>query len=237
MTRLRYGPRMLRPRLSLILLFLACGPDGDSADTTAASSGTTTAATADVSTGAPTSSAGTTTAQPSTSTTVDASTAGTASTGDPAFCQGWETPDGAPYLVLHDRLGAELKNGGILPLECGAQGVFMFGLYPTFGGFVPPGDILDFQLVVDVEGFNNNPEGHFYSANPVGYYVSCDPVLGGVLGVLPVFPLDNLANLMDLDGKPAKVHVIMPTGDEPVAVDLDLTLSVVPGDDWMFCGG
>ena len=139
--------------------------------------------------------------------------------------------------MLHDRLGAELKSGGTLALECGGQGIFMFGLYPTFGGFTPTSDNLDFKLVVDVEGFNTNPEGHFYSADPVGYYLSCDPIIGGVIGVLPVFPLDNLDDLTALDGKPAHVQVSMPTGGAPVLVELDLTLAVVPDDSWGFCGG
>ncbi len=56
-------------------------------------------------------------------------------------------------------------------------------LHDRLGAELEPGGTL---LVVDVEGFNTNPEGHFYSADPLGYYVSCDPILGGVLGVLSV---------------------------------------------------
>jgi hypothetical protein len=161
----------------------------------------------------------------------------TATTGDPLYCQGWDGPDGPPFLDLYDKNGDLLADGGVLPLECGAQGIFMFGLYPKFGGFTPASENIDVDLVVDVEGFNNNPEGHFYSAHPVGYYISCDDVIGGVVGVLPIFTLDNLDNLEDLDGKPAQIHVVMPTGDEPIAVDLDVTLSVVKDDSWTFCGG
>ncbi|MBL9100498.1 MAG: hypothetical protein JNL82_06060 [Myxococcales bacterium] len=234
-----------------LTLLLACtttssGDSGASgADPTTTAPATSSTSDAPVTTGetsdAPTT--GETTDAPTTSTS--AATTGLADTGDstgattgePAFCQGWQGPDGAPFLDLHDRDGNLLQAGSALPLECGGQGLFMFGLYPEFGGFVPPGDILDVDLVVDVEGFNDNPEGHFYSAHPVGYYVACDDIIGGVYGVLPVFPFDNLDDLTALDGKPAQLHVVMPTGDEPIAVDLDVVLSVVEDDSWAFCGG
>ena len=31
-----------------------------------------------------------------------------------------------------------------MPLECGGQGLFMFGLYGKFGGFTPTSDIVNF---------------------------------------------------------------------------------------------
>lgn len=247
----RYPARM-RPALALLLALAACGPTTDSE-----TAGTTTAG--DTTTGASTGSDPTAPTDPTTTTvgpeptapvttsegpfsTSDATTDTTATTSDattggPAFCWGWEGPDGPPFMDLHDRDGNLLTAGSPLPLECGGQGVFMFGLYPTFGGFTPTGDIMDVDIVVDVDGFNNNPEGHFYSAHPVGYWVSCEDVLGGVLGVLPVFPFDNLDDLTALDGKPAQLHVTVPIGDEPLVVDLDVVLSVTPDDSWNFCGG
>lgn len=239
---------MLRPSLILLPL-LACTPTsgGDTGDTgTHGTHGTTSATTtsgdapttaAPVTTGEPTSTSTTATTGPDDTTATTATTDLTGTTGDPAFCHGWEGADVPAFLDLHDKDGNLLVDGGTLPLECGGQGLFMFGLYPTFGGFTPTGDILDFKLVVDVEGFNDNPEGHFYSADPVGYYVSCEDVVGGVIGVLPVFPFDNLEDLTALDGKPAEVHVTLPTGDEPIAVDLSVVLSVVKDDSWGFCGG
>ena len=234
----------MRPALALLLV-LACTP-ADTTDTTAA--GTTTAADS-TSAAASTSSAATTsvdpttgddpaTTAPSTTTTADTTDAATdATTGEPGFCWGWNGADGPPYMDLHDKDGNLLTSGSPLPLECGGQGSFMFGLYPTFGGFTPTGDILEVALVVDVDGFNDNPEGHFYSADPVAYYVACDDVIGGVYGVIPVFPFDNLGDLMALDGQPAQIHLTVPTGDEPLAVDLDVVLSVTPDDSWSFCGG
>jgi len=237
----------MRPTLALLVPLIACTPTtGDdtggstSADTTSSATSNATSTTSPDPTDGPL--PGTTTDAPDLTTTSPSTTAAdttdtTATTGDPLYCQGWDGPDGPPFLDLYDKNGELLADGGVLPLECGAQGIFMFGLYPKFGGFTPASENLDVDLVVDVEGFNNNPEGHFYSAHPVGYYISCDDVIGGVLGVLPIFTLDNLDNLADLDGKPAQLHVIMPTGDEPIAVDLDVTLSVVKDDSWTFCGG
>lgn len=239
-------PAMPRSSPLTLTLLLACTPassgdTGDSGGSGDSGADPSTAATTSTS-GAPVTTGETadaTTTSTSAATTGPADTGGStdATTGEPAFCQGWQGPDGAPFLDLHDRDGNLLQAGSALPLECGGQGLFMFGLYPEFGGFVPPGDILDVDLVVDVEGFNDNPEGHFYSAHPVGYYVACDDIIGGVYGVLPVFPFDNLDDLTALDGKPAQLHVVMPTGDEPIAVDLDVVLSVVKDDSWAFCGG
>lgn len=225
--------------LSCSLALGACGPGGDSssdASSSSSSGASSSGASSSGETGGDETGGSTAPTSASDPTTTSATTSDV-TTGGAEFCQGWETAAGEPYLVLHDNLGAELKSGGTLPLECGGQGIFMFGLYPTFGGFTPASDNLDFKLVVDVEGFNSNPEGHFYSADPLGYYVSCDPILGGVLGVLPVFPLDNLADLTVLDGKPAHVQVSMTTGGAPVVVELDLTLAVVPDASWGFCGG
>jgi hypothetical protein len=253
---LRYPARM-RPTLSLALLVVACTPN------TGGDTGTTTGTTGDTGSPADTGSSGAvdpTTTDPDTDiphpsevgTTTDAgstttSDASTSTTGDPdttgattgaEFCKGYQGPDGAPFLDLYDKDGNLLTAGSLLPLECGGQGLFMFGLYPKFGGFVTPAnDNIEVDLVVDVEGFNNNPEGHFYSAHPVGYYVACDDQIGGIYGVIPIFPLDNLDDIYALDGKPAQIHVIMPTDDEPLAVDLDVVLSVVEGDNWDFCGG
>lgn len=174
-------------------------------------------------------------------TTGEASSSGgsgeSSGTGGAAWCYGWEESDAPPWLELENKAMQPLTGGATLPLECGGQGTFMFGIYPRFGGFEPAGDLLDFDLVVDVEGFNDNPEGHFYSAAPVSYYVSCEQILGGVVGVLPVFPFDNLADLAALDGKPATLHVVMHAPGGDVVVDTDAVLSVVKDDSWTFCGG
>ena len=228
---------MLRPDLILALsLLVACGGGGDTttgdtdASTTAASTtaASTTASETGSATDAPTTDAPTTNAP----TTGDDS----GTTGGAAFCNGWDGDDGELELVLRDKDGNTLADGSTLPLECGAQGLFMFGLYPTFGGFTPDSDYIAFDVEVDVEGFNTNPEGHFSSGNYL-YYLGCEPLDGGVSGVVAIFPLDNLPDLAALDGLPAAVHLVLATPDGDITLDLQLKLSVVKDDSWTFCGG
>ena len=229
------------PPLLLASLLFACGDSTSGTD----SSGSEASTAADSSAGSDTAvttgdpSAATTTAPTSgdesgTTVTSDGST-GVGTTGEPAWCHGWDTGEGAPYLSLQGLGQVPLVDGGQIELECGGQGLFMFGLYPNFGGFTPPGDQIAFDVVVDVAGHNTNPEGHFYSATGFGYYVGCDPILGGVVGVVPVIPPDN-ADLMALDGLPADFHVVLHTPNGDVTVDLKLTLVAKDDGNWQFCG-
>jgi len=229
--------RRLPPVLLASLLLLACGDGTSGTDpgSTGASTGGSTTADATTTTGTGTATTAPTTGDASsTADTADGST-GDATTGEPAWCHGWETAAGAPYLSLYGIDAAPLVDGGQIQLECGGQGSFMFGLYPNFGGFTPPGDQISFDVVVDVEGHNTNPEGHFYSATGFGYYVGCDPILGGVLGVVPVIPPDN-EDLLALDGLPADFHVVLHTPNGMVVVDLALTLKATDDGSWGFCG-
>lgn len=236
------------PVLSLVLA--ACpggggGSTGSTGETSSgsASSGSTGAgttgpltATGEVSTGGG-ETTGTSTGAP---TTGDASSGGgdSSGTGGAAWCYGYEESEPPAWLELYNKTMEPLTSGATLPLECGGQGIFMFGIYPQFGGFAPTDtDILDFDLVVDVEGYNTNPDGHFYNVSPIGYYVSCEMIIGGVVGVLPVFPLDSVPNVTDLDGKPATVKVVMHAPDGDVTVETDVVLSAVKDDTWTFCGG
>ena len=229
---------MNRRTLALLLAHLTACSGGD--DVTAGSSETGSADTG--STSAPVTSttetgSGNGTDTTATTSTTEPTTGDDSTTGGPAYCDGWQTDAGDPYLTLHNKEAVVLADGGTLPLECGGQGIFMFGLYAEFGGFLPTSDIIDFAVVVDVEGFNDNPEGHFYSADPIGYYVGCEPISGGPTGVVPIFPLDNLDDLTALDGKPADIHVVMHTDEGDVTVDFSVVLSVQKDDSWAFCGG
>ena len=226
-------------------IFVACGAGGGASQSstdepaTAGSSSTGPTGGSDSSDATPTSGAsgtsstsdpGPTTAATTSLTTTDATT------GEPGFCHGWQTADGAPYLELYGLDGAQLVEGGTLSLECGPQGSFMFGLYPKFGGFTPASDQISFDIVVDVDGQNTNPEGHFYSTTAAGYYVGCEDLIGGVFGVVPVIPPDN-ADVLALDGLAADVHVVMHTPAGDVVVDLGQTLAAIKRDTWEFCGG
>lgn len=231
-------------RLPVLLasLLLACGESnsGTEASSGEVSTGSTTSdatsdATAASSTVAPTT--GATATDTTTDTTTTASTdTDVGTTGEPAWCYGWEGAGGSsPYLELHGLDEAKLVDGGTITLQCGGQGSFMFGLYPSFGGFTPPGDQITFDVVVDVAGHNTNPAGHFYSVSDSGYYVGCDPILGGVLGVVPVIPPDN-EDLLTLDGLVADFHVVLHTSQGDVTVDLTLTLVAKDDGSWGFCG-
>lgn len=208
----------------------ACGDDGAGTSAGTSSGGESSAGTSSGTSGASDgSSAGT-----SGSSGTGESTGST--TGGAEFCQGWEDAAGPAYLKLENRLGEALVPGATLPLECGPQGIFMFGLYPHFGGFTPASDQLEFTVVMDVEGFNLNPDGHFFSG-PVAYYVGCEPILGGVVGVLPAIPWDEIPDPTVLDGKTGHVNVVMHAPGGDVTVDVDVTLTAVKDDGWAFCGG
>lgn len=195
-----------------------------SASETDDTSGATTTASTGTSDATSTSDATTTmtTMTPTTDPTTTATTQST--TGGPVgYCHGFDVEAGAKFLEMHVLGGELLVDGVTWPLECGGQGSWMFGLYPGFGGWDPGVDFVNFTIVVDVEGFNNNPDGHFFSQE-VGYYIGCEDVIGGVVGVAPVIPPDTLPDLAALDGKPAKVTVSIPADGETLTISADVTL-------------
>jgi hypothetical protein len=226
----RHAARLLLLLTTWPLLTACAGDDGASASATTSGPVDTsdTSATSDTTTTGDT----TTTSDTTTTTT----TTDTTDTTGADYCAGWQDAPPPAYLELRSVTDEPLQPGSTLPLECGPQGLFMFGLYPSFGGFTPTSDALEFTITVDVEGFNDNPAGHFFSG-PVGYYIGCDPVIGGVVGVLPVIPWDEITDLTELDGKPAQIQVVMhaPSGD--VTLDFAVVLAAVPSDAWGFCGG
>ncbi len=206
------------------------GTDAATSGSTASSSSDTVTTTGEVST----TSVPTTGESSSTADTADSSSSSDGTTGEPAWCYGWEGAAGAPYLDLFGLDEALLVDGGEIQLQCGPQGSFMFGLYPSFGGFTPPGDQISFDVVVDVEGHNTNPEGHFYSVTDSGYYVGCEQIIGGVLGVVPVIPGDN-EDVLTLDGLLADFHVVLHTADGDITLDMKLTLLAKDDGSWEFC--
>ncbi len=227
------------PRLAIVLsLALACGDTtntSEGASSTGETPGTSTGepGTTGEQTSAPTTGA-TTGETTSDATTGDPTTGGT--TGEAAYCHGWDGAAGPAHLELHNG-DVLLADGGVLNLECGGQGLYMFGLYPTFGGFLPTNDNVTFELTVDVPGHNTNPDGHFYSNVSVIYYVGCEDLIGGVFGVVPILPPDN-DDPLTLGGLTADVEVRLHAGDEVVTVKFTATLAVDPNDpSFMFCGG
>ncbi|PCC68950.1 hypothetical protein SAMN02745121_05717 [Nannocystis exedens] len=210
----------------LLLAAAACTPhDGGTTDASGSTT-TTDAASTTAGTGEDASSTTSTTAATTDApTTGDPTTTATSSTtGESAYCWGFDVDAPAPFLELYDFEHAQLAEGVTLPLECGGQGSWMFGLYPEFGGYEPAGDSVVFDLTVDVEGYNINPAGHFFSGE-VYYYVGCDDILGGVLGVVPIIPPDELPDPAVLDGLSAEVHVELDAGGQLVSFDATMPLS------------
>jgi hypothetical protein len=195
--------------LGVIVTAAACNSEpGDSA-------GESTAMTTDATT------SGGATTDP-TSTTDSTST----TTGELGYCY-FEKNAPEPFFTLDVLGGMPLVDGVVWPLECGAQGLWMFGLYPSVGGWdPPPPESLGVMVEVDVEGYNTNPAGHFYSAqDSYGLRCSEEGSAGGVLGVLPVFPPDELPDLSVLDGLPAHVRVTELDSGKDLTVEAMVTLS------------
>jgi hypothetical protein len=216
----------MRRILLTVLAATACTNDSSDSSTSATDSTATstdaTSTSGDATTASTTAATATTTDAP---TTTDSSN----TTGAPAtYCHGFEVDADAPFLSTYILGGESLVDGAFWPLECGAQGLWMFGIYPSLGGWDPMSPDVTFTIEVDVEGYNNNPDGHFFSGE-VGYYIGCEDVLGGVLGVAPVFPPDELADLSVLDGLPAKVRVIVLADGDPITVEAMVTLQA-PAD-------
>ncbi|WAS91673.1 hypothetical protein [Nannocystis punicea] len=212
--------------LALLLAIPACTPeqgttsDAPSTTTTSETSSPSTTTGDDTTTSAATTDSPTTDSPTTTTTTTDTGS----TTGEPGYCWGFDADAPAPFLELYDFQDNPLAEGITLPLECGGQGSWMFGLYPEFGGYLPTSDSVSFDVTVDVEGYNINPAGHFFSGE-VWYYVGCDDVLGGVLGVVPIIPPDELPDPAVLDGLSAQVHVELDAGGQTVSFDATMPLS------------
>lgn len=196
-----------------------------------AGTGSGTSATGEPTTGATGTATGTT-GEPGTTTAAE--TGGT--TGGSPYCQGFDASAPAPFLELRTMGGEPLAGGVTWPLECGGQGLWMFALYPTLGGWDPMDQIVFYDITVDVEGHNTNPDGHFFSAEMTSYYVGCDVPDGGVVGLIPVLPPDTVADLIVLDGLPAKLHVVVDAGGQPLVFDGEGTLAVSAQQVMNGCG-
>jgi hypothetical protein len=223
---------MRRNFLTLFVTTLATGtacnsqggePSGSDTDTTGAMTDGTTGGTT---------SGGTTTAATEAATSAPT----TSTTGEAVnYCHGFQVGAEAPFLSLYVLGGEELVDGMLWPIECGGQGLWMFGLYPSFGGWDPMTDGVTMSVEVDVADHNDNPDGHFFSGD-VGYYIGCEDVLGGVLGVAPVLPPDELADLSVLDGLPAQVRVTVLADGVELVVEATVTLSAPSDLVAMGCG-
>ncbi|MCA9663503.1 MAG: hypothetical protein KC486_34555 [Myxococcales bacterium] len=254
-----YSLASLLPVLPLSLLALGsialggcAGDDGGTASESASSGSTSTSgsstsgsSTTDATTDATatTSSGG----ESSTSTTAATTTTGESTTSMSTSTTGFEVchfggtgeSGGSmdPWLEVTHK-GAMLSDGITLNLECGLQGLFMLELIPYFGGFELDDETVLFDVVVDVDGFNDNPDGHFYSIEGFHFYVGCDVFDGGVAYVIPIIPPDTIDDLLALDGAQGEVTVTMypDGGGDPVTVMNTVKVGAVADDMWEFCG-
>lgn len=155
---------------------------------------------------------------------------GTGETGEVAanYCHGFQAVAEAPFLSLYILGGEVLEDGALWPIECGSEGQWMFGLYPSLGGWDPMASDVTFMVEVDVEGFNTDEAGHFFSG-AVDYHIGCEDPFAGLLGVAPVFPPDSVTELMQLDGRTAEVRVTVLAGAMELTAEASVTLSA-PSD-------
>lgn len=219
--------------LGAVVAAAGCGGDGD--DTGASASGGSTSA---GSTSQGSTSQGSTsgsTGDPTTGEATGGSSSG-ATTGQPGYCQGFDVGAASPFLEMRLKDGTAIADGLTWPLECGGQGFWMFGLYPSLGGWDPGSNDAIFSITVDVEGFNTNPDGHFYSNTMEYYYIGCEQTDGGVVGVIGVLPPDGIADLALLDGKMATVHVEISGGGQLLGADATMTLSAPAAQVMQGCG-
>lgn len=245
---LKFSPlgRATLPSLALTSLALAGCAGDDVGTATQGSSGSTSSAsaatddaTSEGTSGAETGSTGASTSASSTTTTGATTTETSGSTTGEELCHFGSTGDSGgsvePWLELTHK-GEQLSDGATVGLECGLQGLFMLELVPYFGGFEPAGESVIFDIVVDVDGFNENPDGHFYSTEDYYFYVGCESFDGGVGYILAIIPPDTIPDLAVLDGAAAEVTVTMhPDGAEPVVVSHTVTLSAAADENWEFC--
>ncbi len=195
-------------------------------DTSESASGTTPGTTTGTDTGATTgeSSGGTSTAPTTTATDTSGTTGGVA----PEWCHGFD-PDGPATLTVANEEGVDLVDGTPLQVVCGGQGSLMIPIYPHFGGFIPDVDDLGFDVILDVEGFNLGPDGHFFSSVGHQHDVDCAYVEGQYDGYsysfIPIFPPDAIPDLTALDGKPGVLQVTLhsPIGDMKFAATVVLS--------------
>jgi len=175
-----------------------------------------------------------------TTTTTSTTSAGTtaATTSDLHICH-FGTTGGStePWLELAHH-GIPVEDGITLDLECGLQGLFMLELVPTFGGFEP--DDLDvlMDVKVDVDGFNLNPDGHFFNFEEFHFYIGCDVFDGAVGYILPVLLPDTLDDVTELHGAMGQLSVTLypDGGGDPVTVESSFTINIEVGETWEFCG-
>ncbi len=153
------------------------------------------------------------------------------------------TEDGPdePWFSL-TQFGATLEQGGDLAVECGFQGFFMIEVSPAIGGFIPESDHVNFQVTLDVEGYNVGPNNHFAASDFNIFVACCDDSYYDYCyyetSSFQMFPPDSIADLSDIHGAPAQLEVTMNATGGPVTQTLDVNMWAMDQDmQWQFCSG
>jgi len=239
----------------VLLTLPACaGDDGPGSAGEVTSSGGT-SQTATVSTSAPSSSSEGPTGSSASMTMTEGTTTITATTTstDPTATETGSTTTGLeichfggtgesggsrdPWLELTHK-GVAVEDGVAVGLECGLQGLFMLEFVPYFGGFELEDEYVSLSMTVDVDGYNVNPDGHFYSAEELSFYVGCEVFDGGISYIIPVIPSDTIDDLAALDGAAGQISMTMTPdgGGAPVTVESTFTIAAQVDEMWEFCG-
>lgn len=165
------------------------------------------------------------TSEPTSGTTGDTDTG-----GEPSWCNGFDPRLTA--LTVNNNANMEIVDGSPLAAECGGQGSLMIPIYPHFGGFVPDGDSVTFDVVLDVEDFNLGPTGHFFESNGHTHEINCaeEETYGGYYSYsfIPIFPPDAIPDINAIDGKPGVLNVTLhtPQGDVPFTANVILSAMI-----------
>ncbi len=235
----RHLPVSIHPATATVSATLALaatvGCTTDPADTDATDASTSTSTGAHLTSTAPTDTdtdtitsptdPGTTTAYPTTTTAPPTTTADT--TSDPAWCNGFDP--NTPGLTVHNDVDAPIMNGTPLTVQCGGQGILMIPIYPHFGGFTPTADDVQFDIILDVDGFNLGPNDHFFEATAQPHRIDCGPYSYGYgYSFIPIFPPDGIPDINAIDTASGHLALTLhtPDGALPFAADVVMAADI-----------
>lgn len=157
----------------------------------------------------------------------DTGSSGTSDTEDtdtdtpPRWCNGFD-PETEGFAVLDDANFYDLMDGDELWFTCNGEGQIRAQLFPRFGGFLPEGHFVGIDVVLDVDGFNLNAEGHFFSAAEHQHKVDCsdDHYYGYDYGYISVFPPEGIPALTAIDGKAGHLWMTLHTPDGDLGLEV-----------------
>jgi hypothetical protein len=116
-------------------------------------------------------------------------------------------------------------DSGTFPVYFGPQGLYMFTVPIRGGGFPLPADPYDYEdpnmpyvdLWLDVDGYNDGPNGHFSELTDYVLPMSPDPDMPGTSQYISVWlPIPETVDPNQLEGIPAQLHVELLTGQGEV---------------------